>query len=229
MRSLLLALPIVAACSPDLNIDLDSDADGLLDDEERDLGTDPGLPDTDGDGYDDGEEMDSYTDPLNAADHPLEGGWDVGKCRFEIQSTGNGVGQIANDFGLADQFEYDTVRLHDFCHKEVLIVYGSADQEASIGASADMQQLYNTYGSQGFIILFLLYDLTIWLEADDWVKDNGALTYPVLVDDQGVGMRFEVDDEVPSFTLIGPGAVVLAVDDNKLTTTDIENNLPPQE
>ncbi len=228
MRTLLLVLPLVAACTPDLEIDLDSDADGLLDDEERRLGTDPGLPDTDGDGYGDGDEMDQYTDPLNAADHPLEGGWDVGPCRFEIVPTGNAVGQIAEDFALADQFENDTVRLHDFCHKLVLLVSGSYQHEGTIGASEDMQLLYNTYMARGFIVLFLLYDVDHWLEAHDWVQDNGSLTYPVLVDNQEVGTRFEVDDEIPSFTLIGPGAVVLATDANDLTTEDIDANLPPE-
>lgn len=45
----------------------DSDGDGLLNDEERRLGTDPFNPDTDGDGLKDGEEVNKYkTDPLKA-------------------------------------------------------------------------------------------------------------------------------------------------------------------
>jgi len=44
----------------------DLDGDGLLNDEERRLGTDPLNPDTDGDGLKDGEEVITYkTDPLN--------------------------------------------------------------------------------------------------------------------------------------------------------------------
>jgi outer membrane protein OmpA-like peptidoglycan-associated protein len=44
----------------------DLDGDGLLNDEERQLGTDPLNPDTDGDGLKDGEEVHTYkTDPLN--------------------------------------------------------------------------------------------------------------------------------------------------------------------
>ncbi|MBX3044340.1 MAG: OmpA family protein [Candidatus Kapabacteria bacterium] len=51
---------VVARFSPD------SDGDGLTDDEERLLGTDPNNPDTDGDGLLDGEEVKKYkTDPLN--------------------------------------------------------------------------------------------------------------------------------------------------------------------
>ena len=45
---------------------LDSDGDGLTDEEELKLGTDPHNPDTDGDGLTDGEEVKVYkTDPLN--------------------------------------------------------------------------------------------------------------------------------------------------------------------
>jgi hypothetical protein len=45
---------------------VDTDGDGLTDDEEADLGTDPELADTDGDGLDDGVEVDEATDPTNA-------------------------------------------------------------------------------------------------------------------------------------------------------------------
>lgn len=45
---------------------LDSDGDGLSDQEELQIGTDPKNPDTDGDGLTDGEEVKKYfTDPLN--------------------------------------------------------------------------------------------------------------------------------------------------------------------
>ncbi|MDP2991672.1 MAG: OmpA family protein [Kiritimatiellota bacterium] len=45
---------------------IDSDGDGLTDQEELKLGTDPHNPDTDGDGLTDGEEVKVYkTDPLN--------------------------------------------------------------------------------------------------------------------------------------------------------------------
>lgn len=47
---------------------LDSDGDGLTDDEERELGTDPFDPDTDGDGVPDGVEVWTGTDPLDASD-----------------------------------------------------------------------------------------------------------------------------------------------------------------
>ncbi len=58
----------------DIADDADTDGDGLSDDEETDLGTDPDDPDTDGDGLSDGEELGpdgvydegTDTDPLDA-------------------------------------------------------------------------------------------------------------------------------------------------------------------
>lgn len=44
----------------------DRDGDGLTDDEEAALGTDPDNPDTDGDGISDGDEVDGGTDPTSA-------------------------------------------------------------------------------------------------------------------------------------------------------------------
>jgi outer membrane protein OmpA-like peptidoglycan-associated protein len=50
----------------DLSGPVDTDGDGLLDEEELRIGTDPRNPDTDGDGLKDGEEVYTYkTDPLN--------------------------------------------------------------------------------------------------------------------------------------------------------------------
>lgn len=45
---------------------IDSDGDGLSDEEELELGTDPLNPDTDDDGIPDGQEIDLGTDPLNS-------------------------------------------------------------------------------------------------------------------------------------------------------------------
>ncbi len=53
--------------SSDINIFLDSDQDGLSDEEEKGYGTDPGNRDTDGDGYSDGAEVKSGYDPLKPA------------------------------------------------------------------------------------------------------------------------------------------------------------------
>lgn len=51
---------------PGMTGDIDTDGDGLTDDEEDTLGTDPNSADTDGDGLDDGEELELGTDPTLA-------------------------------------------------------------------------------------------------------------------------------------------------------------------
>jgi hypothetical protein len=52
----------------------DADGDGLSDEEEADLGTDPADADRDGDGVSDGAEVDAGTDPLDPNDAPGAGG-----------------------------------------------------------------------------------------------------------------------------------------------------------
>ena len=56
----------------------DTDGDGLSDDEETNLGTDPNSADSDGDTFSDGDEVAQGTDPLNGADFPEDGGGDGG-------------------------------------------------------------------------------------------------------------------------------------------------------
>ena len=58
---------------------VDSDGDGLTDDEEAVLGTDPLQADTDGDGHTDGAEVANGTDPLDAASPASGGGKGGGK------------------------------------------------------------------------------------------------------------------------------------------------------
>ena len=99
----------------------DDDDDGLTNSEEEKLGTDPNNEDSDGDGWNDGDEVNGNTDPLDKSDHPYTGGWAIGDCHDEVISTGNEVGQIADDFSLNDQFG-DTIRLHSFCDRSVLLV-----------------------------------------------------------------------------------------------------------
>src|SRR5205823_14967458 len=50
--------------TPPVSTTLDSDGDGLTDDQEVDLGTDPLSADTDGDGIPDGREVSLGLDPL---------------------------------------------------------------------------------------------------------------------------------------------------------------------
>ena len=100
---------------------VDSDGDGLSDDEESALGTDDESVDSDGDGWEDGDEADSGTDPLDDDEHPYTLGWGIDPCRSDIDPTGNGVGQVTADFELLSQTG-EMVRLYDFCGRAVFMV-----------------------------------------------------------------------------------------------------------
>ncbi|MDT0645056.1 hypothetical protein RM553_19650, partial [Zunongwangia sp. F363] len=56
-------------CDPDATAGpCDQDDDGLTNDEEAGLGTDPNDPDTDDDGINDGDEVDNGSNPLDPCD-----------------------------------------------------------------------------------------------------------------------------------------------------------------
>lgn len=79
------------------------------------------LGDDDGDGFTNQEEDDAGSDPLDEQDVPYQGGWKKGDCGT-IEPTGDDVGDVAEDFAITDQYG-DTVHLHDFCDRVVLIEF----------------------------------------------------------------------------------------------------------
>jgi hypothetical protein len=122
MKNFLLPMTgVLVGCVPaEVDVPLDLDADGLL------VGDpDPEDEDADDDGHLDGDEVDAGTDPTDANSHPYKGGWAIdAACKDDIESTGNEVGDIAEDFEGTDQFG-ETVRLHDFCGKTILLTSGA--------------------------------------------------------------------------------------------------------
>lgn len=64
------SLLLIIGCTPPMTYK-DSDRDGLPDDVEENLGTDPKNPDTDGDGVDDGQEDEDGSDPTTPDRDPV--------------------------------------------------------------------------------------------------------------------------------------------------------------
>ncbi len=72
-------------------INMDSDGDGLDDDLERAIGTDPFNPDSDGDGYDDGTEILNHFDPLGRGRLPIDSRFSsslAGRILLQVEGRG---------------------------------------------------------------------------------------------------------------------------------------------
>jgi hypothetical protein len=109
---------------------VDSDGDGLFDDEEAELGTDPENSDSDGDGFEDLVEVEEGTNPTYEYSHSYTGGYNVGYCADGMAeatgpSSSNGhtplyaEGDVMENFTLTDQHGED-VDLYSFCGQHVM-------------------------------------------------------------------------------------------------------------
>lgn len=78
------------------------------------------------------------------------------------------------------------------------------------------------------MVLSLLSDAADAQDAMAWAQSFG-LTYPVLVDPGGqVGVQWEVDWYIPTFVLLGTGAVISKKDPTEgISDSDIQAVLPP--
>ena len=95
------------------NIFLDSDQDGLSDEEERSYGTDPHNKDTDNDGYSDGAEIKSGYDPLKPAPND--------KIFTEIPSQEIEIPDPAQEENLTKKLAYQIAELASGEEKEVTL------------------------------------------------------------------------------------------------------------
>jgi lipoprotein-anchoring transpeptidase ErfK/SrfK len=80
------ALPLVSKAAP-----VDTDRDGLIDDQEIKFKTNPNLPDTDGDGYVDGLEITKGFDPLSAEAKQLTKSILIDTKKQELYQQLNGI------------------------------------------------------------------------------------------------------------------------------------------
>jgi thiol-disulfide isomerase/thioredoxin len=208
---------------------IDSDGDGVPDDEEAANGTDPNSADTDLDGWSDSEEVERNTDPTNGSDKPYEGGWPIGDCRDDVSADSSlSQGGIAPNFELVDTYG-DTVALHDFCHMAVLVVTGAEWCGPCQSYRADMASLYDAYFERGLMVIDFLGENASGGEPsnDDLVRWADGHHYAV-VGDPGwaVSNMGYVSGGIPAISLLGPGAEVVSLDGSPPSTSAIEAVLP---
>jgi hypothetical protein len=88
-------------------VTLDSDSDGLTDDEEATVyHTDPQNPDTDGDGYMDGEEVAQGTDPLSKTSYPDAASIKSLADASQTNYSSAFIGTTLNDIAANDRLFY---------------------------------------------------------------------------------------------------------------------------
>ncbi len=198
--------------------DDDTDGDGLSNAEENDLGTDPSNPDSDGDGWMDGVEVDDYSDPLSSADHPYQGGWPKGACRYDIAGTGYRVGDVAANFTTWDQ-NADPWRLHDFCDRVVLLVSSAEWCGPCQHEAPQLQAWFERYEEHGLMVVTLLTEDYYGRTPDQatlqrW-QDGFGLEHPVVVDaDWAITGQFVTGYSIgiPTMHLLVDGMVVAIAD-----------------
>lgn len=83
---------------------VDSDGDGLPDDQEKKLGTDPHNPDTDGDGMNDGYEVFMKTDPLKSN---LPSGAAGGIAPSSASTTASSTADVSTSTSVALDSDHD--------------------------------------------------------------------------------------------------------------------------
>ena len=163
-------------------------------------------------------------------DDYADGGWVPGDCPG-LQSTGHRVGQVADDFALIDQFG-ETVRLHDYCDRQVLLVSSALWCSACQRAAPVFEDWFDTYRAEGFIVMTLIGEdsegrpatpehAALWADAFE-------LSHPVLADPGWeITVRYTQSGAIaiPSMHQLGAGAVVLQAE-TVVSERDVRDALP---
>ncbi|MGI9303021.1 MAG: PKD domain-containing protein [Gammaproteobacteria bacterium] len=167
--------------------DEDADDDGLTDDEEADLGTDPNNPDTDGDGFSDGAEVAAGSDPRDSADTPDTEPTEIsingqvtdvdGLPVSEVNASAGGVSAMTDDGGL---FTLDGVTRADrilvrFAKEGFADAFGVIDLSANSSGGATTAEAVTL----NQVMLAAGATQTLDVDAGGTVEQDGfAVTFP---------------------------------------------------
>lgn len=252
-RSLLLFSSFLVACAggdPEKNGNnkdngpVDSDGDGLMDEEETELGTDPALADTDADGYSDPDEINLGFNPLFQWSHPIaEGEYVVGTCPV-LPDTDNagptGIGSFDYDGqhyeweayvngDIVDNWEgTDTfgqrISFYNFCGNYTLIIMsaswcGPCQQMAST-LEAEQEEIRADYPNfQAFELLTQnnAYGTPDDRALDSWKSRYNLDTVAVVGPDDSADPALgalDLDGYIPTTILLSPTMEVISMDES---------------
>lgn len=224
---------------PEQTVNDDADGDGLTDDEEAELGTDPSLGDTDGDGFTDLEEVDAGTNPTYEYSHSYAGGYNIGYCDEAPQPTGPTLtvgeglfayevyqnGDVMENFTMMDQHG-EMVDLYSFCGQHVMIALGAMWCGPCQAAASSAQDHQDELVDSGFQLIEMLNQDVAGARPDQtdlqtWANNYDMATIPVLgLDDDHyadrgqVGYQIEIDGYIPTYIHLGPNMEVLSMDES---------------
>jgi hypothetical protein len=206
---------------------LDLDHDGLPDDVEAELGTDPARRDTDRDGYGDGDELAWGSDPLDAASVIYTGGWPYNPRRDEPRGDPGAVATVGAPLlraSLVDQYG-ERVDLYDFGDQGQPVVVQVAGmwcapcielgrlfsgQPSELDAWGDAAAAVHA-GRARWITVLAEDEDGAPADADDaarWAAAFPAPEIPVLVDDGSLRPWAASDGGLPAVWQLDPRLIV---------------------
>lgn len=164
----------------------DSDDDGINDGDEIDMGLDPTVSDSDTDGLNDGDETEWGSDPLNMYSWPGAGIWPDRSAYAEedgVAGTSFAVGQAFPDFTTFDQYGND-VNLYQFYGSVILIDFSAVWCGPCNDAAEHAADLWATYRNDGFVVIHAMTgdnndNITEVNDLERWSYIYG-LDFPVL-------------------------------------------------
>ncbi len=252
MRPVVLFAPLfVLACvesqDPEPSGPVDSDSDGLSDQEEADLGTDPDEADSDGDGLDDADELAVGTNPLFEYSVPLdEGDYVLGACPVlpsdDAGATGEGiydtttweayqVGDTVLNWTGVDAYDQE-VSVYNFCGNYTLVSVGAEwcgpCQDLAATLAEEAEQMAGEL--ENFTFFELLSqdnygDRPTTEVLDSWEEEYGLYGIPVVgpADREGTSAltAWDADGYIPSTILLSPDMRVISMDEGVVTPRGI--------
>ena len=223
--------------------ELDPDEDGLTNDEEEALGTDPDNADSDGDGTLDGDEIDDGTNPLYEYSRTYEGGYNVGFCESAPDTTGaTGEGRydtttwdayqngdVPENFTLMDQHG-EMVDLYSFCGKHIVFAVGAGWCGPCRSVAAELQAEQDEWRDENVQYIEIISQDDYGNAPDQafletWASDYGFTDIPVLAlteRDQTsreafyahLSMTFDRDGYIPSIWQVDDTMTIVSADES---------------